>query len=106
MTTSPVPASVTIAGISPSAPKRGVNLVEVSRSCACASPSAGATMRSGRAEQSQEALLLGGIIAEDAAELRGHRDRAVLVDAANGHAEMLGLDHHGDAARLERVVDR
>ena len=33
-------------------------------------------------------------------------ERAGLLDAAQRHAGVLGLDHHGDAARLQDLVDR
>jgi hypothetical protein len=31
---------------------------------------------------------------------------AGFPDAAHGHAQVLGLDHHGDPAGLEALVDR
>src|SRR5277367_2476512 len=47
--------------------------------------------------QRQKALPLVRV-AEDTGELRRHRRRAVLLDAAHRHAAVLGLDHHGDPA--------
>ena len=38
--------------------------------------------------------------------MRRHRRRTGLVDAADRHAHVLGLDHHRDAARLEDLFDR
>ncbi len=43
---------------------------------------------------------------EQAGELGREVDRAGLGDAAHRHAGVLGLEHHGDAARLEDLLDR
>jgi hypothetical protein len=51
-------------------------------------------------------LLLRRIVAEHAGELGGHGRGAMLMHAAQCHALMLGLDHDGDAARLQDLVDR
>ena len=58
------------------------------------------------AHQRDEAHLLLRIVAEQAGELRGDGERAGLLHAAHRHAGVLGLDHHGDAARLQDLVDR
>ena len=54
----------------------------------------------------EEARLLVRIVAEDAAELGRHGGRALLAHAAHRHAGVLGLEHHRDSARLERLLDR
>ena len=46
-----------------------------------------------------------GVVAEDAADGGGHRGRPGLADAAHRHAQVLGLDDHEHAARLEDVVE-
>src|SRR5262249_40627475 len=58
------------------------------------------------AHQLEEAHLLVGIVAEDAAKLRRYRRDALLLHAPHGHAHMLRLDHDRDAARLQVLVDR
>ena len=120
--------------MSPSAPKRGVRTAPSSSSAARAgggkggrsvmrghpkrkAPGAGGRAlhqaRSGRAvkpcrsrDQRQEADLLGRIVLEEAGELGRQGRGALLLHAAHRHAQMLGLEHHGDAARLQDLVDR
>ncbi len=58
------------------------------------------------AHQRDEPHLLARIVAERAGELRRDRRRAGLLHAAHRHAGMLGLHHHGDAARPQDLVDR
>src|SRR6202140_1114240 len=62
----------------------------------CAS---GCGARSARAaHQRDEPHLLGRIVAEQAGELAGDRLGAGLLDAAQRHAGVLGLQHDGDPA--------
>ena len=58
------------------------------------------------AQQIDEAGLLVRIVAENAGELRRDGRDAVLAHAAHRHAGVLGLDHHRDPARGERILDR
>src|SRR6266545_2317811 len=58
------------------------------------------------AHQRDEPDLLAGIVAEQPGELGRDGLRARLLDAAQGHAGVLGLEHHRDAARFQHLVDR
>src|SRR5580704_13007001 len=57
------------------------------------------------AHQRDEPHLVFGAVAERAEKPRGHGRDTRLADAANRHAGVLGLDQHGDAVRLEDVLD-
>ena len=46
----------------------------------------------------------GRVVAEQAADGRGDGGRARLAHAAHRHAQVLGLDDHDDAARLQHVL--
>jgi len=54
----------------------------------------------------EETNLLIGILAEDSGKLRRHGRDAVFLHAAHRHAHMLGLQHNGDAARMQGRIDR
>src|ERR1700761_1433077 len=56
-----------------------------------------------RAHHGKKPLLLRRIVAEHAGVAAGEGTRAVLGDAPDRHAGMLGLDQNGDAARLENL---
>jgi hypothetical protein len=100
MSTAPLPASAVTQVMSPSGPKRGV---KARPSSSAALPPGGAN---GRADESEEADLLGGIFREDAREAGGQGPGAFLADPAHGHAHVLGVGVHRDAARLQHLVDR
>src|SRR6056297_4117600 len=56
-------------------------------------------------DHAQEFRARAGVLADGAEHLaRDHRYTG-LVDAAGGHALVLGLDHHADALRLQHVLD-
>src|SRR5690606_548591 len=107
-------ASVTTAVIRPAASKRGEKTEPSSSAVlsvegcgnenfAIVGPWSGASGGSGPSvfpEHRHEAHLLLGVVAERAGEGRRHRGRALLANAAHGHAHVLGLDHHGDAAGI------
>jgi hypothetical protein len=57
------------------------------------------------AYQIHEARLNLRVIAENAEKLRRHRLRADLRDTTPGHAGMFRPQHHGDAARLEDILN-
>src|SRR5688572_17546016 len=57
------------------------------------------------AHHAEEAGLLGRVVAEDARKLRRDRAGALLLDAAHGHAHVLGFDDDRDAARLQHIID-
>ena len=59
-----------------------------------------AVSRRGRAPCVTKRTCSSGRVLEGAGEGRGQRGRALLADAAHRHAHVLGLDHHGDAARV------
>src|SRR5579871_996681 len=59
-----------------------------------------------RAHHGKKPLLLRRIVAEHAGIAAGEGGRAVLGDATDRHAGMLGLDQHRDAPWLEDFVDR
>src|SRR3546814_19579081 len=58
------------------------------------------------ADEAEEAGLVARIRLEVAGKGRGERGRPLLLDAAHGHAHVFGLDHHRDAARLQRFISR
>src|SRR5690606_8356652 len=110
ISSSPPVAAVTTAVISPSGPKRGVNISPVSSSWAGAggdrkeaSDMAGSV--GAHAHQIEEAGLLLEILAQCAGEGAGQGGGALLADTAHGHAHVLGFDQHGDAARLQHLLD-
>ena len=43
---------------------------------------------------------------EGAQHAAGDHGHPGLVDATGGHALVCGLDHHGDTARLQHLLDR
>src|SRR5580700_10239492 len=47
----------------------------------------------------------GGVVAEETSYRRGHGEGARLLDAAHGHAQVLGLDDDEDAPRREDLLD-
>src|SRR5688500_5802632 len=123
ISTSPLPASVATQVTSPSASNFGVSVklssfFEVSATAGSnvslhPEGASKASLEDDRerlplsaAHGRQETKLLVRIVADRAAELGGHRQRAGLFDAAQRHAGVLGLDHHRDAARLEDFFHR
>jgi hypothetical protein len=91
ISTSPDAASVATQVTSPSASNFGVS----------AAPSSSSAVVPGGAKVD----VVFGAVAERAEKTRGHGRDARLADAANRHAGVLGLDQHGDAVRLEHVLD-
>src|SRR5262245_29505158 len=57
-------------------------------------------------DQRMEAQLLGRIRLEASREASRDRRDAALLDAAHGHAHVLGFHHHGEAAGLQMIVHR
>src|SRR5215213_1067497 len=55
--------------------------------------------------QGQEFLACTGIVAHRALERGGHRAGARLLDAAQRHAEVLGLEDDADALRAQVLVE-
>src|SRR5262245_14662014 len=114
MSSSPDCASVATQVTSPSASNFGVKARPSSSSlvepgAANADESATGALSRGRsalAHQAHESDLLGRIVAERTDELGRDRGRAELLDPAQRHAHVLGLDHHGNAARIEDLLDR
>src|SRR5215470_11560432 len=125
ISSSPDLTSVTTAVMSPSASNLGLNARPSSMSCvdaakdgSCVPPSA--TRASGRredfskrdcelplraAQHGHETYLLAGVVSECAGKMRGHCQRAGLFNPSQGHAHVLGFDHHCDATRLQNFID-
>src|SRR5271168_5089663 len=53
-----------------------------------------------------EKLASGALLTEDAAHRRGHSGGILLLHAAHHHAQVARLDHHADALRGDRRLDR
>src|ERR1700684_765624 len=114
ISTSPDAASVATQVTSPSASNFGVSAKPSSRSALVPGDAKGdlsdnesplpASGR-GATHQRHEPHLVFGAVAEGAKKPRGHGRDARLADAANRHAGVLGLDQHGDAVRLEHILD-
>src|SRR5450631_1521037 len=102
----PSRASFVTQTINPSPSKRGVNAVPSSNSFIMVWAEARTPASFAAAQHCQETDLLGGIIAKDTGELRGDGFGAVFANAAHGHAQVLGLEHDGTAARAEMTIDR
>src|ERR1700685_363590 len=116
ISTSPEATSVATQVTSPSASNFGVNAKPSSRSALVPgdakgdlsdneSPLPASARGCGAAHQRHEPHLVFRAVAERAEKPRGHGRDARLADAANRHAGVLGLDQHGDAVRLEHIVD-
>src|SRR5688572_29770189 len=58
-------------------------------------------LMSGPPGERQELLPCPWVVAHQSAQRRGDRLRARLLHAAQGHAEVLGLEHDADALGLE-----
>ena len=56
-------------------------------------------------DQGEELGAGGGVVAELAVQRRGDRCGAGGADAANGHAQVLGLDDDTDAARRDLLLE-
>src|ERR671937_1901077 len=54
--------------------------------------------------QGEKFLPRARVLAHEAVECRGDRPRAWLLDAAQRHAQVLGLDNHADALGLQVVL--
>ena len=59
----------------------------------------------GPSGQGEELLARAGIVAHQAVQRRRDGARARLLDAAQRHAHVLGLDHDADALRLELALE-
>src|SRR5262245_31139466 len=105
ISTAPSPASMVMQPMRPSASKRGVKTPPSSSSVL--PPGGGkAVMKVLSApDKGEEPHLLRRIVAEDAGELIGDGRSALLHDAAHGHAQMLGFEHHRRAARTQMLFD-
>src|SRR5207249_4802515 len=65
------------------------------------------SQREAAAVHEPEELIPGlAVVPERPAQRAGHRLRILLLDAAHHHAEVIGLDHHADAERLEHAAER
>src|SRR3954469_25295793 len=109
ISTSPVLASVTTAVTRPSAPNCGAkdSPSSIDGSVKLASRLCNAGSLALRAPQhGHETHLFVRIVTERAGEMRGHRQRAGFLDAAQRHAHVLGLNHHRHTARLQNLIDR
>src|SRR3954453_10502492 len=103
--TQPVTASVATQVTSPDESNLGLNASPSSRSRLSAELDT-AELPLWGAHHRHEPGLLRRIVAEHPGEAAGEGRCAMLGDTADRHAGMLRLDHHGDAARLEDLVDR
>src|SRR5947208_7514818 len=111
ISTSPVAASVATQVTSPDASNLGWKTSPSSRSFSSADVDTESLAFFARSplrcsHHGHEARLLRRIVAEHAGVAAGEGHRAMLGDAAHRHAGMLGLDHHGNAAGFEDLVDR
>src|SRR5689334_12421141 len=61
--------------------------------------------RAGATRQREELLAGAGVVADEAAQRRGDGPGAALLDAAQRHARMLGLEDDPDAAGRELVLE-
>ena len=61
---------------------------------------------SARVRQTKKAVAQGGVGGKGAKKARGHRGDTGLMNAAHGHALVLGLNHYGNTARRQRLLDR
>src|SRR5919202_6259990 len=106
ISTSPVAASVATHVIRPSASNFGASSVPSSTCSTLTRRAKDVTALSSAAlpHQHDEARLLGRVVPEGARELHGHGRGAGLLHAAQAHALVLGLDHHGDAAGFQDLV--
>jgi hypothetical protein len=62
--------------------------------------------KSSSADRGEEFASKGGIIPEGPEHAPGHHAAAMGADAARRHAAMLGVEHHGNTARMKRARDR
>src|ERR1035438_1554151 len=105
--TSPELSSTVTQAMSPSGENRGVNAAPSSRAFLSEDASSISMVRLlGCEHKGEETNLLIGILAEDSGKLRRHGRDAVFLHAAHRHAHMLGLQHDGDATRMQGRIDR
>src|SRR6202051_2815933 len=117
ISTSPDDTSVATQVTSPSASNFGVSAVPSSSSALVPdgakgdvsdneAPALPASARGrGAAHQRDKPHLVFRTVAERSKKPRGHGRNPRPADTANRHAGVLGLDQHGDAMRLEHVLD-
>src|SRR5579883_2053412 len=111
MSTLPSP-SVTMAGMSPPSPKRGVKALPSSSALFDTGGASKAVLLTlsqahgaGAVHKLQEAIPIDRVVFEQSREKARDRCRSRLVNAPCGHALVQGVDQDGNATWLQNVVD-